>query len=211
MTAEFYAGSGEPDEAALFAAADSARRVIDALVRTRLPAERLAQVQGLLDRAEGLLTEQTRGEEEWNTRRYNAVAGLANPIAIPVLPVIEGEGKVRAEFSFGQAYEGPPGYAHGGAVAMVIDQLLGMANGAAGRPAMTARLTVNYRRPTVLNAPLTATGTHVGHEGRKVFAEARIEHDGQTVVDAEGLFVAPTQDQQWERFHGAMSEADQIG
>ena len=37
------------------------------------------------------------------------------------------------------AYEGPPGYVHGGWVALTFDEILGMTNIASGHPGMTGR------------------------------------------------------------------------
>ena len=57
---------------------------------------------------------------------------------------------VEAHGTFGAPYEGPPGYVHGGMIALAFDEMLGIANIAAGNPGMTARLIVHYRKPTPL-------------------------------------------------------------
>ena len=44
-------------------------------------------------------------------------------------------------------YEGPPGYVHGGCVALAFDELLGMVNVLNGLGGLTGKLTVRYRRP----------------------------------------------------------------
>lgn len=209
MTHAYDAGPASADEAALFEVADLARDVVDATVHTAAPPEVLAEAAGLLRRAADLLRSRTRSIDAFHSPRYNAVSGLANPVALPVLPTPVGDG-LRAEVTFRQAYEGPPGYAHGGMIAAVLDQMLGYANGLAGAPGMTARFTVSYRRPTPLCRPVVVTSRHSGSEGRKSHAEGRIEVDGRTAVEAEGLFIAPTNDQRWERFHGARSEADDL-
>jgi acyl-coenzyme A thioesterase PaaI-like protein len=199
----------DPDEAALFDLADGVRRLIDTTVRTHADADRLKRAADLVREATELIDVARRPDDDWDVRRYNAISGGANPIAIPLLPTVTGQ-DLRADMTFGRAYEGPPGYVHGGMLAAVLDQILGHANGAAGTPGMTARLTVSYRRPTPLDVPLVVHARNDGCEGRKIYASGRIEVDGKTTVEAEGLFIAPTHIQQYESFHGALSEADGI-
>ena len=69
--------------------------------------------------------------------------------------------------TFGSAYEGPPGCVHGGYVAAAFDEVLGSTQSLAGRPGMTARLTVNYRSPTPLHTELTFAGRVVGVEAAR--------------------------------------------
>ena len=82
----------------------------------------------------------------------NTVVGLRNACAPPL--VIEHDpsanGDVWADFHLGAAYEGPPGLVHGGVSAMILDQILGEAAGAGGKPGMTGTLTLSYRQGTPL-------------------------------------------------------------
>ena len=55
-------------------------------------------------------------------------------------------GRASADFHLGAAYEGPPGLVHGGVAALILDQILGEAAGAGGKPGMTGTLTLRYRR-----------------------------------------------------------------
>ncbi len=210
MTHGYDAAPVDADEAALLELATLARSLVDAVVRTRVPADRLREAGALLRRAADLLGEEHRETDGFDSRRYNAVSGLANPVAIPVTPTVD-DGGLRAEVTFPQAYEGPPGYVHGGMLAMVLDQMLGHANAVAAVPGMTARFTVTYRRPTPLCTPTTVEARNISADGRKITSGGRITVDGKTTVEAEGLFIVPTADQRWQRFHGAQSEADGIG
>ena len=56
----------------------------------------------------------------------------------PLAPPIEWEhldGRIIGHGTYHAAYEGPPGYVHGGWVALTFDEILGMANIASGHPA----------------------------------------------------------------------------
>ena len=126
-------------------------------------------------------------------RVYNPVSGIGSPRA-PPLVIRRGRGGVFAEVSLGAAYEGPPGYVHGGMSSLLMDQLLGAAAMAAGRWGMTAHLELDYRGPLPLATPLLLRA-QVGEEsGRKtviIGSVALAESPEQVLVEARGVFVAP--------------------
>ena len=82
-------------------------------------------------------------------------------------------GDVWADFHLGAAYEGPPGLVHGGVSALVLDQVLGEAAGAGGKPGMTGTLTLRYRQGTPLG-DLRAEGWIDRVDGIKTYAKAHI-------------------------------------
>jgi acyl-coenzyme A thioesterase PaaI-like protein len=88
------------------------------------------------------------------------------------------------------AYEGPPGYVHGGWIALTFDEVLGMTNIAAGHPGMTGRLTIRYLKPTPLHRPVEIRGRTDRVEGRRIVASAEMHVDGVLTAVAEGLFVS---------------------
>jgi acyl-coenzyme A thioesterase PaaI-like protein len=119
--------------------------------------------------------------------------GFANPMAPPVeIWSVEGEGgqrEIRGRVTFGYAYEGPPTCVHGGIIASLFDEVMGAANIITENPGMTGTLTVRYRRPTPLLAPLEIVARFTGCERRKVFTWAGIYHDGELTAEAEGIFI----------------------
>jgi acyl-coenzyme A thioesterase PaaI-like protein len=120
----------------------------------------------------------------------NAVVGLRNPIAPPLEVKRDPVGKAWADFHLGAAYEGPPGLVHGGVAALILDQLLGEAAGAGGKPGMTGTLTLRYRRGTPLG-DLHAEAAIDRVEGIKTFAIGSISDTDGTTVEAEGVFILP--------------------
>lgn len=120
---------------------------------------------------------------------HSPLIGMANPLAPPIV-IEQGEDLVVGRVTFGSVYEGPPGCVHGGFVAAAFDEVLGSAQTFSGHPGMTARLIVNYRRPTPLHSPLEIEGRFDRLEGRKVFTSGRILADGVVTAEAEGLFVS---------------------
>ena len=124
------------------------------------------------------------------SHELNPMAGWSNPIAPPINSWIEGE-QAKATCSCGWAYEGPPGSVHGGFVASIFDQFLGMAQLMGGQPGMTGYLHVDYHKRTPLNTELNLEATLVKVEGRKTIMRGEMYADGVMTASAEGLFVQP--------------------
>jgi hypothetical protein len=66
---------------------------------------------------------------------------------------------------------------------------MGVANVVADAPAMTGTLTVRYRKPTPLLAPLDLVARFRGRERRKIFTWAGIYHEGALTAEADGIFI----------------------
>jgi hypothetical protein len=121
------------------------------------------------------------------------MVGFANPVAPPIeVWAVEGEDgqrEIRGRATFDYQYEGPPTCVHGGVIAEVFDEMLGISNLLVGQGAMTGTLTIRYRRPTPLLAPLELAARHTGKEGRKIFAWGGIYYRGELTAEAEGIFI----------------------
>jgi acyl-coenzyme A thioesterase PaaI-like protein len=119
------------------------------------------------------------------------IKGLANPIAPPVDLVLDPDDRVvSATFSFGNAYEGAPGCAHGGFVAAVLDEALGMACIFSGGPAMTGEITIRYVSPTPINTPLRVEARYDRRDGRKIYTSGTIHAGDVLVARSHGVFIS---------------------
>ena len=158
--------------------------------RTTSASDRAAQLPAAERRTRNQPTPEVHPQDVFST---SPVIGFANPVAPPVeVWAVEGhEGwrEVRGRVTYGYAYEGPPTCVHGGVIAELFDELLGMSNILVGEGAMTGTLTVRYRRPTPLLAPLQLVARHTGKEGRKVYAWGGIYCNGELTAEAEGIFI----------------------
>jgi acyl-coenzyme A thioesterase PaaI-like protein len=96
----------------------------------------------------------------------------------------DGEQQLQAQIWFGPETEGPPGHAHGGSMAAVLDEVLGLAAWAAGYPIVVGNLNVSFRNLLPLEQVVTVKSRIVSAEGRKVMVHGRI-CSGETVF-AEG-------------------------
>lgn len=210
MTSGLYLSPAPVDDPEALAAlersqgalARSVGRLVDATVRTRLDGPALDAATARVDALVAeLLVEAQDGplgieaSSDGRLRDHgNPISGMRNPVALPLVLTADDEGTVSGTFTFGAAYEGPPGCLHGGIVAAVLDQVLGNAAARTGRPGMTAYLNTTYRRPTVLGAEHVLRARVDRVEGWKVFASGEIvDPGGEVTAQAEGLFVVPRQ------------------
>lgn len=79
-----------------------------------------------------------------------------------------------ALFWFGPETEGPPGHAHGGSAAAVLDEVLGLAAWTAGHPIVVANLNVSFRNLLPLQTVVRVDSRIVSVQGRKVLVEGSI-------------------------------------
>ena len=96
---------------------------------------------------------------------------------------------LHARFWLGPEAEGPPGHAHGGAVAAVMDEALGLAAWAAGYPIVVGNLNVSFRNMLPLQQVVTVESRVVSAEGRKVMVHGRIFCGETTFAEAQCLCI----------------------
>jgi acyl-coenzyme A thioesterase PaaI-like protein len=114
--------------------------------------------------------------------------GTRNPCSLGLSFHIEGE-RVRSEVTIDERHEGAPGFAHGGAIATVLDDTLGTLLIVLQRPGVTANLEVNYRRPAFLHRRFELEAWTEKVDGRKLHLAAEMREDGEVVADARALFL----------------------
>jgi acyl-coenzyme A thioesterase PaaI-like protein len=174
------------------------RELVDATIRTEVDDDEVravqAEVEALtarlrakqLDGPYGVRFSAAGRGRPWG----NPVVGVRNAAAPPVEVERDPAGRAWSSFHLGAAFEGPPGLVHGGVSALILDQLLGEATGAGGKPGMTGTLTLRYRRGTPLG-DLRAEAWIDRTEGIKTWARGHLMDAEGVTVEAEGLFILP--------------------
>jgi len=99
------------------------------------------------------------------------------------------EGALRARIWFGPETEGPPGHAHGGSMAAVMDEVLGLAAWAAGYPIVVGNLNVHFRNLLPLQQVVTVESEIVSAEGRKVLVKGRLCKGDTVYAEADCLCI----------------------
>jgi uncharacterized protein (TIGR00369 family) len=95
------------------------------------------------------------------------------------------------KFKLSRKYTGPPGHAHGGIIATILDEAMGKVNRFRNVLALTSAMEVRYLKPVPLGQLLTVTGYEQSVEGRRHVNIAEISNDqGQVLARSTGTFIA---------------------
>jgi acyl-coenzyme A thioesterase PaaI-like protein len=97
---------------------------------------------------------------------------------------------ISGRVTFGAYFHGANGAAHGGSIALLFDEVLGIpANAGVATMARTAYLHVNYRSVTPVGTELQVTARTASVDGRKRIVRGELRDGDRLCADAEGLFV----------------------
>ncbi len=117
--------------------------------------------------------------------------GPTNPNGLHLSFVLSpGGASYICEFQLGVNFSGPPGHAHGGIIATILDEAMGKANKFRGKDAVTRSMTVDYLRPVPLGEPLVAEGIPVRMRGRAIYNRAELRNaKGVVLARSRGKFL----------------------
>jgi len=103
---------------------------------------------------------------------------------------LRADGRLVGRAWFGPGTQGPPGHAHGGSMAAVLDEAMGAAAWLAGHTAVAAHLATNFQRMLPLGTDTYLEAWIDRVDGRKVWTRGRLlGEDDFVFADAEALFV----------------------
>jgi acyl-coenzyme A thioesterase PaaI-like protein len=117
------------------------------------------------------------------------VIGGSNPMGLGAYLTRDGDQAVM-QVTLGKSFEGAAGRAHGGILAALIDETMGLAVSMNGQMALTGRLEITYRGPAPIGVEIVSRAWVEGREGRKITVRGRIAAGEATVLEATGLFIA---------------------
>lgn len=116
--------------------------------------------------------------------------GLDNPAGLRLRFFIDADQNIVCRVRLAGRFAGPPGHAHGGIIATLLDEAMSKVNRARGVVAMTRALDVQYLKPVPLGQPLTLTARHSGTSGRRHHTHATLaDASGHTLATATATFV----------------------
>ena len=129
-----------------------------------------------------------------NTKQPNSkhcfVCGVENNYGLGLEFFEIGDGRVAAERSLPDSYQGYPGIVHGGIVASMLDEIAGRAAmiGDHTHFRLTAKLDIRYRQPVPVGERIRVLGWVVEDRGKLATAHAEIRlADGSVAAEAEAV------------------------
>lgn len=117
--------------------------------------------------------------------------GTSNPQGMRLkFSIDESTNVVRGAFALPSKYQGSRKIAHGGIVALLLDEAMGKLNRVDGVIAPTAELKVEYLRPTPVGRKIVVEARATKQEGRNYWRECTIsDESGTLLVRGTGRFV----------------------
>lgn len=112
---------------------------------------------------------------------YCFACGKENPIGFQ-LEIIETENGVQTEFIPKREYEGYQDIVHGGIVATLLDEVMVWACRKKGYEAITAELTVRYKKPILINQKYSAFGKIKKVHHRLIIGESEILDEANNLI-----------------------------
>jgi uncharacterized protein (TIGR00369 family) len=98
--------------------------------------------------------------------------------------------RVSGKFVLGPRYGGGAGFAHGGVIAILLDEAMGKISKLTEERAVTAEMDIEYRKPVPVDAEIVVSGWQESEKGRNRFRVGEI-HDakGNLLARGRGRFV----------------------
>ncbi len=166
------------------------RKVQDLAASTNPPAETLALAVEQLESLADLLRPWRCAEAEMIAGRRHDLPGRGNPFFPPFVIDQQDADSVRGRVTFTDHHLGGNTAAHGGALSLMFDEVMGWLANSGGRPiARTAYLHIDYRSIAPLDSEVTFEARIERTEGRKCFARATLDDGDRRLADVECLFV----------------------
>ena len=122
--------------------------------------------------------------------------GAANPVGMKLPFELNFDTRrTRGSFAIGPNYAGGGGFAHGGIIAVVLDEAMGKLSRLTEEKAVTAEMSVEYRKPIAIGQPIVVEGWQEEEKGRNRFRVAEIyDTQGNLLARGKGRFVVVNAD-----------------
>lgn len=118
------------------------------------------------------------------------ICGKENPKSLGVRWNLLDDKSISTQLTLNISQQGPPGFAHGGASAGLLDEAMGTAVWSAGHQVVSVNLQVNYLKPLPLNHPILVTAQIEKIEGRAIHVNSSISLESGTImVTGHGIYV----------------------
>src|SRR5215468_1555151 len=121
--------------------------------------------------------------------------GGDNPSSMRLVFELDFDAKrIRGRFVISANYAGGAGFAHGGIIAVVLDEAMGKLSKLAQEQAVTAEMNIEFRKPVPVDKEIVVEGWQEDEKGRNRFRVAEIrDPQGNLLARGKGRFVVVKQ------------------
>ncbi|MCI0349205.1 MAG: PaaI family thioesterase [Acidobacteriales bacterium] len=96
-----------------------------------------------------------------------------------------------SRFRLPRRYQGPPGHAHGGIIATILDEAMGKVNKLRSVVALTSEMEIQYLKPVPLRQTLIAEGREKSVRGRRHVNVGEIRNQkNEVLARGRAVFIA---------------------
>ncbi|HLJ90790.1 MAG TPA: PaaI family thioesterase [Candidatus Angelobacter sp.] len=150
--------------------------------------------------AAGSAAQPAKGHHHRETKNHCFACGKDNPEGMFLDFHFEGSEAV-CNFTLTRRYTGPPGHAHGGIIATILDEAMGKVNKLRSVLALTKEMSIEYLKPVPLEKPLVVVAREREIEGRKHVNVGEIKNAaGQVLARGTATFIAIDPEKMFGRF-----------
>lgn len=122
------------------------------------------------------------------SHEISPLTGLSNPLSPPLNIWFEDD-KVKGRVTMGWQFEGPPACVHGGYIAALFDDFLGVGQKLTGQIGFTGTLKIRYLKPTPLEQELNLVAWLERQDGRKTTLRGEMYAGDLLTASCEALFI----------------------
>jgi len=98
--------------------------------------------------------------------------------------------RILGRFVLGERYQGGGGFAHGGIIALLLDEAMGKVCRFREVRAVTAELNIEYLKPVSVEKEITVEASEAEQNGRNLFLVGEIRNEaGDVLARSRGRFV----------------------
>jgi acyl-coenzyme A thioesterase PaaI-like protein len=181
--------ASEPDKAEFERLVCSVREFQEALTASHPTAEVMREVRSLVAGATSRLSPYAVPESGQLAGHLQEYPGRAQALAPVFVPGEWDSDHSAGHVTLGRFYIGGNGAAHGGALPLLFDEVLGRLANTGRTRSRTAFLHVDYRAITPIGPRLDVRARVDRIDGRKRWLSGEVTHDGVVCAEATGLFV----------------------
>lgn len=115
----------------------------------------------------------------------------------------DADGALVGRARFGPGCQGPPGHAHGGSMAALLDEVMGISCWVAGHRVLAKQITIGFKKPLPLLSIVVFEGRVTRVDGNQIHTVGELRLNDVVIAVGEGIFAELRADKLARMFGGS--------